>query len=71
MLLADVINRFKQKILVVCECFSTFVTAVLISDTKADTLRDGILVCVSNLVLPSGSVVRCDGDPSFHSTQRT
>ncbi len=62
----DVIERVQQKILIVREVLTSFTSASIIRDQKADTLRCGILDNTSLIRLPS-SVIRVDNAPGFAS----
>jgi len=61
--LSDVLRRIKQKILVSHDIFSSYTTAVFISNEKAETLRSALLTTTSHLRVPS-TIVRVDAAPA-------
>lgn len=66
-LACDVLCRTKQKVLVIRDTFSSFTTAKLIANEKADTLRDGILECTAEIKSSEGASIRVDGATSMQS----
>ena len=60
----DVIQRTCQNILVTRDIHTSFTTALIISDQKADTLRSALLETTSLIRLPS-CTVRIDNAPGF------
>lgn len=66
---ADVCKREKQDILVIREGISSYTVAVLISDEKASSVRDALIMCIVPLC-PMDSppaVIRTDGAPCFRA----
>ena len=61
---SDVIQRTRQCILVTRDIHTSFTTAVVIPDQKADTLRSALLETTSFIRLPS-CTVRIDNAPGF------
>lgn len=61
--LSDVLRRIKQKILVSHDIFSSYTTAVFISNEKAESLRSALLTTTSHLRVPS-TIVRVDAAPA-------
>ena len=61
----DVIRRHQQKILVCTDLFSSYTNAILISDEKSDTLRDGIIQIISPIRAQNNVVIRTDSATGF------
>ncbi|KAL1265735.1 hypothetical protein QQF64_003762 [Cirrhinus molitorella] len=64
---ADVLKRERQLILVVRECVTSFTAALLITDERKETLREGIVrLCIGLCPLDGPfAVVRTDPAPGF------
>ena len=64
---ADVIRRTKQKLLVVLEKLSSFVSAMIVPSEKSDDLKNGLVQLASPLMSPGGCSVRVDNASGFVS----
>lgn len=64
---ADIIKRERQLIFVVRECVTSFTATMLVTDERAQTLRDGILQLCAELHPLDGpfAVIRTDPAPGF------
>ncbi len=61
----DVIRRHQQKILVCTDLFSSFTNAIIISDEKSDTLRDGIIQIITPIRAQNNVIIRTDSATGF------
>ena len=61
----DVLRRSQQKILVVLEKLSSFITAAIIPSEKGNDLKDGIVQLASPLMCPGGCSVKVDNANGF------
>ena len=68
---ADVIERNCQLIFVCKEILTQFVTAVLIDDQTAASLREALIVTTSQLIHMAGAEIRLDSAPGFQSLAKT
>ena len=66
---ADVMIRSRQHILVVRECVSGFISACIVHDEKASTLRDALICLCLPLAPRDGppAVIRTDPAPGFNA----
>ena len=66
---ADVIRRYRQLILVLRECTTSFTASCLVHDEKHDTLRDALtqLIVGLNPLDCATAIIRVDPSPGFHS----
>ena len=66
---ADMIKRYRQLILVVRECTTSFTTSCLVHDEKHDTLRDALTQLIVGLHPLDGprAIIRVDPSPGFQS----
>ena len=66
---ADVINRYRQLILVLRECATSFTASCLVHDEKHDTLRDALTQLIVGLHPLDGprAIIRVDPSPDFQS----
>lgn len=64
---ADVIKRYKQLILLVRECSTSYTMTSLITDERKDTLRDALIRLVIGLCPLDGpfAIIRTDAAPGF------
>ena len=65
----DVMRRFKQKLYILRDTFSSFTTAIIIDDETSDTLRSALITSISSLrASPQTKVIaRVDNAPGFKS----
>ena len=54
---ADVIQRKKQHILVVCDILSSYTTPSIITEETGDTLRTGLLINTASIRMPSCTIL--------------
>ena len=66
---ADVIKRYRQLILVLRECTTSFTASCLVHDEKHDTLRDALTQLIVGLHPLDGprAIIRVDPSPGFQS----
>ena len=64
---ADVIRRSKQKLLVVLEKLSSFISASIVPSEKGDDLKDGLVQLASPLMSPGGCSIKVDNASGFLS----
>ena len=64
---ADVIKRYRQLILVLRECTTSFTASCLVHDEKHDTLRDALTQLIVGLHQLEGprAIIRVDPSPGF------
>ena len=66
---ADVLRRSGQKILLVRGIFSSFTVGLIVSNERADALREGLLQATTDLKHPTGSLIRVDDAPGLVALQ--
>ena len=64
---ADVVKRDGQKILLVREKLSQFTVTCFVADETADSLRDGLISNIIEMIPASGAVVQVDAAPAFQT----
>ena len=66
---ADVIKRYRQLILALRECSTSFIASCLVHDEKHDTLRDALTQLIAGLYPLDGprAIIRVDPSPGFLS----
>ena len=62
---ADVIKRHQQKILVCTDLFSSFTSACIINDEKADTLKSSLITLITPIRNPNNVLIRTDSATGF------
>ena len=62
---ADVIKRHQQKILVCTDLFSSYTTACLISDEKAETLKNALIKLITPIRSQMDVLIRTDSATGF------
>ena len=66
---ADVLRRSQQKLLVVLEKLSSFISATIIPSEKSTDLKNGLVQLTSPLISPGGCSVKVDNATGFRSLQ--
>ena len=64
---ADVLRRSQQKLLVVLEKLSSFISATIIPSEKGSDLKDGLVQSASPLMSPGGCAIKVDNASGFKS----
>ena len=66
---ADVIKRHQQKILVCTDLFSSFTSACIINDEKAETLKKSLITLITPIRNQNSVLVRTDSATGFKALQ--
>ena len=66
----DILRRAGQSILVVREVLSSFTTAAIVKNEKAETLRESLITLTNSLRIPTPVCVRVDEAPAFQSLSK-